>query len=134
LVRVDLGHGPGRLPPRWLVAPDAEVQVDPAALELELVDLAFAVVLAAGLEGEDLEVAGEVLELGRFSYRHPTQRSGVCAVRDMAVRLIQPNEAPAGASHPPLAAGPGSRRGSVSIPSIRRGGSWLDRRSDGAGC
>jgi hypothetical protein len=30
------------------------VQVDPAALELELVDLAFAVVLTAGLEGENL--------------------------------------------------------------------------------
>jgi hypothetical protein len=49
----------------------AEVQVDPAALKLELVDLALAVVFAAGLEGEDLEVAGEVMELGQqFSYRH----------------------------------------------------------------
>jgi hypothetical protein len=58
-----------------------EVQVDPAALEFELVDLAFAVVLAAGLEGEDLQVAGEVLELGQqFSYRHPTQRSAPSAV------------------------------------------------------
>jgi hypothetical protein len=52
------------------------VQVDAAALEVELVEFAFAVVLAAGLEGEDLQVAGEVLELGQqFSYRHPTQRS-----------------------------------------------------------
>jgi hypothetical protein len=33
------------------------VQVDPAALELELVDLALAVVLTAGLEREDLQVA-----------------------------------------------------------------------------
>jgi hypothetical protein len=40
------------------------VQVDPAALELELVDLALAIVLAGGLEGQDLQVAGEVLELG----------------------------------------------------------------------
>ncbi len=64
LVGVDLGHGPSRLPP-GLVAAGAEVQVDPAALELELVDLALAVVLAAGLEGEDLQVAGEVLELGQ---------------------------------------------------------------------
>jgi hypothetical protein len=48
------------------------MQVDPAALELELIDLALAVVLAAGLEGQDLQVAGEVLELGQqFSYRHP---------------------------------------------------------------
>jgi len=49
---VDLGHGTGRLPPRWLVAAGPEVQVNPAALELELVDLAFAVVLAPGLERE----------------------------------------------------------------------------------
>jgi hypothetical protein len=47
----------------WLVAAGPEVQIDPAALEFELVDLAFAVVLAAGLEGQDLQVAGEVLEL-----------------------------------------------------------------------
>jgi hypothetical protein len=40
------------------------VQVDPAALELELVDLALAVGFAAGLEGEDLQVAGEVLGAG----------------------------------------------------------------------
>jgi hypothetical protein len=33
------------------------VQVDPVALELELVDLALVVLLAAGLEGEDLQVA-----------------------------------------------------------------------------
>jgi hypothetical protein len=49
LVRVDLGHGPGRLRPRWLVAPGPEVQVDPVGLELKLVDLAFAVVLAVML-------------------------------------------------------------------------------------
>jgi hypothetical protein len=48
------------------------VQVDPAALELELVDLALAVVVAAGLEGEHLQVARQVLEVGeQFSYRHP---------------------------------------------------------------
>jgi hypothetical protein len=47
----------------WLVAAGPEVQIDPAALEFELVDLAFAVVLATGLEGQDLQVAGEVLEL-----------------------------------------------------------------------
>ena len=46
LVGVDLGHGPSRLPPPRLVASGPEVQVDPAALELELVDLALAVVLA----------------------------------------------------------------------------------------
>ena len=43
----------------------------PAALELELVDLALAVVLAPGPEGEYLQVAGKVLQLGRqFSRRH----------------------------------------------------------------
>ncbi len=44
----------------------------PVALELELVDLALAVVLAAGLEGQYLQIAGEVLELGQqVSYGHP---------------------------------------------------------------
>jgi hypothetical protein len=38
LVRVDLGHARSRLPPVWLVAAGSHVQVDPAALELELVD------------------------------------------------------------------------------------------------
>jgi hypothetical protein len=37
LVGVDLGHGTGRLPPRWLVASGPEVEVDPAALPLDLV-------------------------------------------------------------------------------------------------
>ena len=69
LVRVDLGHDPSRLPPWWIVASGPQVQVDPAALELELVDLALAVVLTARLEGEDLQVTGQVLELGQqFSY------------------------------------------------------------------
>jgi hypothetical protein len=54
LVRVELSHGPSWLPARWLVASGPEVEVHPAALELELVDLALAVVLAAGLEREDL--------------------------------------------------------------------------------
>jgi hypothetical protein len=52
----------GRLPPRQLVAAGPQVQVDPAVLELQLVDLALAVVLAAGLEGEDLQVPWEMLE------------------------------------------------------------------------
>jgi hypothetical protein len=48
------------------------VQVDPAALELELVDLALAVVLAPGLKGEDLQIARKVLELSQHvSYCHP---------------------------------------------------------------
>jgi hypothetical protein len=72
LLGVDLGHDPSRLPPPWLVASGPQVQIDPGALELELVDLALAVVLTASLEGQDLQVAGEVLELGQqFSYRHP---------------------------------------------------------------
>jgi hypothetical protein len=47
------------------------VKVDPVALEFELVDLAFAVVLAGGLEGQDLQVTGKVLKLGQqVSYCH----------------------------------------------------------------
>jgi hypothetical protein len=37
LVRVELGHARSRLPPRRLVPSGPQVQVDPAALELELV-------------------------------------------------------------------------------------------------
>jgi hypothetical protein len=64
LLGVDLGRDPSRLPPWRLVASGSQVQVDPAALELQLVDLALAVVLATRLEGEHLQVAGQVLELG----------------------------------------------------------------------
>ena len=71
LVGVDLGHGLGWLRPRRLVPAGPEVKVDPVALEFELVDLAFAVVLAAGLEGQDLQVTGKVLKLGQqVSYCH----------------------------------------------------------------
>jgi hypothetical protein len=49
LVRVEFGHGPSRLASRWLVASGPQVNVDPAALERELVDLALAVVLAVML-------------------------------------------------------------------------------------
>jgi hypothetical protein len=44
------------------------VQLDSAALEFELVDLALAVVLAAGLEREQVRISREVLQ--QFSYRH----------------------------------------------------------------
>jgi hypothetical protein len=71
LVGVDLSHSSSRLPPRWLVAAGPQVHVDPAALELELINLALAVVLTAGLEGQHLQIAGEALELGQqVSYRH----------------------------------------------------------------
>ena len=58
LLGVDVGHGPIRLPPWRLVAAGPEMQVDAAALELGLVDLALAIVFAAGLERQDLKVAG----------------------------------------------------------------------------
>jgi hypothetical protein len=61
-----------RLPPWWFVASGPQVEVDPAAVELELVDLALAVVLAASLERENLQVARQPMELGQqVSYRHP---------------------------------------------------------------
>jgi hypothetical protein len=48
-----------------------QVQVDPAALELELVDLALTVVLATGLEGQQLGVTRERLEgCQHVSYGH----------------------------------------------------------------
>ena len=76
LVGIDLGHGPGRLPP-WLVAAGPKVQIHPAALQLELVDLALAVVHAPGLERQHLQVPGEVLQVSQqFSYGHATQGNG----------------------------------------------------------
>jgi hypothetical protein len=39
LVGVDLGHGPDRLPPRWLLAAGPQVQEALAVLELELVPI-----------------------------------------------------------------------------------------------
>jgi hypothetical protein len=45
------------------------VQVDPAALELELVDLALAVVFAADLERQDLQVAGRCWSWASSSLR-----------------------------------------------------------------
>jgi hypothetical protein len=47
-----------RLASRRVIQADAEVQVDPAALEFELVDLALAVLLTAGLEGQELPGRG----------------------------------------------------------------------------
>jgi hypothetical protein len=55
LIGVDLRHATDQLPPR-LVAPCPEVQVYAAALPLDLVDLSLAVLLAAGLEREQLGV------------------------------------------------------------------------------
>jgi hypothetical protein len=49
LVGIEFGHGASRLPPRWLVGSGAQVQVDPAALKLQLIDLTLAVVLAVML-------------------------------------------------------------------------------------
>jgi hypothetical protein len=66
-----------------LVASGAEVQVDPAALELKLVELALAVVLAGGFEREDLEVAGEALQFGQqLSHCHSLRVSDGNTVRE----------------------------------------------------
>jgi hypothetical protein len=49
------------LPP--VVSPDTEVQVDAAALSLNLVDLALAVLLTTSLECQHLRILGKVLQL-----------------------------------------------------------------------
>ena len=65
------GGSPDRLASPRVVAAGAEVQVHPAALPLDLIDLALAVVLAAGLEGEQLGVPRERLEgCQHVSYCH----------------------------------------------------------------
>jgi hypothetical protein len=47
------------------------VQVDRAALELELIDLALTLILAAGLEREQFGISRELRQLGQqFSHRH----------------------------------------------------------------
>jgi hypothetical protein len=50
---------------RRVIPAGAQVQVHPAALRLDLIDLALAVVLAAGLEGEQLRIPRERLEGGQ---------------------------------------------------------------------
>src|SRR5215213_1375445 len=46
-------------------------EVHPAALPLDLVDFAFAVVVAAGLEGEHFHISRQALQaLQQFSYGH----------------------------------------------------------------
>ena len=56
------GQRPYRLASRRVVPAGAEMQVHPAALPLHLIDLALAVILAAGLEGEQLGVPRERLK------------------------------------------------------------------------
>jgi hypothetical protein len=48
-----------------VLAPGAEMEVHPAALPLDLVDLAFAVLLPAGLEGEQFCVPRQPLQRGQ---------------------------------------------------------------------
>jgi hypothetical protein len=50
-----------RLPRRRIVQSDSEVQVDAAALPLDLVDLAFAVLLATWFEGEHFRLPRKLL-------------------------------------------------------------------------
>jgi hypothetical protein len=56
---------PHWLPVRRIVASNAEVEVDPAALPFDLVDLALAVSLAAGLERQQLRILGQLLQPGQ---------------------------------------------------------------------
>ena len=92
LVGVDLSHGPGRLPPGWLVASGPQVRVDPAALELELVDLALAVVLAVILPAAPCLGADRLAPVGRVT------QSSLAACR-CALRLICPRTAGTGLAH-----------------------------------
>jgi hypothetical protein len=61
-----------RLDSPRVVPTDAEVQIHPAALPFDLVDLALAVVLTTGLERQQLSVPRERLERGQHvSYSPP---------------------------------------------------------------
>jgi hypothetical protein len=56
--------------PFWLaslqvISPDAEMQVDPAAVPLDLVDLTLAVLLTTSLERQHLRILRELLELSQ---------------------------------------------------------------------
>jgi hypothetical protein len=59
------GQPPHRLASGRLVAAGAQVQEDAAALPLDLIDLALAVVLTTGLEGQQFGVPRERLECGQ---------------------------------------------------------------------
>jgi hypothetical protein len=67
LVGVDRSHGPSQLSPRWLVASGLQVQVDPAALPLEFVDIALAVVFAVMLPVVPGLGAGRLTPAGRVT-------------------------------------------------------------------
>jgi hypothetical protein len=72
-----------RLLPRRVVASGPEMQVHAAALPLDLVELALAVVLTAGLEGEHVCVPREALELGeQLSNRHALSVSDANTLRE----------------------------------------------------
>jgi hypothetical protein len=89
------------------------VQVDPAALELQLIDLALAVVFAAGLEGQDLQVAGQMLELSQqVSYRHPIAPMSSAAARLRLRGLLAAEEATRGSVRI-REAGSGASRGVI---------------------
>ena len=57
----------GQLSLRWVVPSDAEVEVDPASLPLDLVDLAFAVFLAVMLAVVPGLGAGRLAPAGRVT-------------------------------------------------------------------
>jgi hypothetical protein len=80
------GQRPYRLASRWVVAAGAQVQVDPAALPLDLIDLTLAVVLTTGLKGQQLRVPRKRLE-GREHVPYCHALSVATAAQSVSYRL-----------------------------------------------
>jgi hypothetical protein len=63
-----------------IVAAGAQVEIHLAALPLDLIHLAFAVLLAAGLEGKQFSIPRERLEgCEQLTYRHALRVATECA-------------------------------------------------------
>jgi hypothetical protein len=80
LIGVDLGDARVRLPPGRLVPPGSELQVDLAALELDVIDLALAVLLTASLECQHLRVPRELLQRGQHLSNGHLSRVAGCVL------------------------------------------------------
>jgi hypothetical protein len=69
-----------------VVPAGTEVQVHPAALPLDFIKLAFAVVLTAGLEREQLRVSQKALQFGEHLVLSSTQSSEPSAISEAPCR------------------------------------------------
>jgi hypothetical protein len=69
------------------------MQVYPAALPLDLVDLVFAVILTASLEGEQVRILWEPLQGGQqITYRHARRVAMTAPYVKLVLRSSNPSD------------------------------------------